>query len=45
MIQQCIVTYPLDITKTRLQIQGELENGGLKRRGMISMALNIGSLL
>ncbi len=40
------VTYPLDITKTRLQIQGELEkhNPNRKHYGMFRTALNIGKL-
>ena len=33
-------TYPLDLTKTRLQIQGELRSGA-KYRGMIQTALGI----
>ncbi len=37
------VTYPLDITKTRLQIQGELGKN-VKKRGMIKMAVDIGIL-
>merc|ERR1719373_1031932 len=36
-------TYPLDLTKTRLQIQGEMRSGGhkIKYRGMIQTALGI----
>ena len=41
-----IVTYPLDITKTRLQIQGEHASGStlgkLKYRGMVKTAAGIG---
>ena len=33
-------TYPLDLTKTRLQIQGEMRGGG-QYRGMIQTALGI----
>ena len=33
-------TYPLDLTKTRLQIQGEMGGGG-QYRGMIKTALGI----
>lgn len=38
------VTYPLDLTKTRLQIQGEVASGGgraVKYRGMFRTALGI----
>jgi len=37
------VTYPLDLTKTRLQIQGELANGGgnTQYRGMLKTAAGI----
>jgi len=36
-------TYPLDLTKTRLQIQGEMRSkvGGVKYRGMIQTAIGI----
>jgi len=36
-------TYPLDLTKTRLQIQGEMKSGGsnVKYRGMIQTAIGI----
>jgi len=36
-------TYPLDLTKTRLQIQGEMKSGGssVKYRGMIQTAFGI----
>ncbi|KAL4649203.1 mitochondrial uncoupling protein 4, partial [Arapaima gigas] len=39
-----IVTFPLDLTKTRLQIQGEAAQGGASRgssRGMLRIALGI----
>jgi len=41
-VAEC-VTYPLDLTKTRLQIQGELASGGGQGqyRGMIRTALGI----
>lgn len=37
------VTYPLDLTKTRLQLQGEIAAGeaGLKYRGMFQTAFGI----
>ena len=42
------VTYPLDLTKTRLQLQGEVavgerkvRRGGIKYRGMMSTAAGI----
>merc|ERR1719431_1687009 len=36
------VTYPLDLTKTRLQIQGEVSSGGGQAyRGMCRTALGI----
>uniref|UniRef100_A0AAR5PIL3 Mitochondrial uncoupling protein 4 n=1 Tax=Dendroctonus ponderosae TaxID=77166 RepID=A0AAR5PIL3_DENPD len=40
---RCLVTYPLDLIKTRLQIQGELnKNGGkVPYRGMMATALGI----
>lgn len=37
-------TYPLDLTKTRLQIQGEISGDGAigARRGMVGTAVGIG---
>lgn len=37
-------TYPLDLTKTRLQIQGEISGDGAigARRGMVRTAVGIG---
>mmetsp|Transcript_25898 Transcript_25898/g.31435 ORF Transcript_25898/g.31435 Transcript_25898/m.31435 type:complete len:301 (-) Transcript_25898:438-1340(-) len=34
------VTFPIDLTKTRLQLQGELQHGGV-RRGALGTAVNI----
>jgi solute carrier family 25 uncoupling protein 27 len=34
------ITFPFDLTKTRLQVQGELQQVA-RRRGMIGMAINI----
>lgn len=39
------VTYPLDLTKTRLQIQGEGATQTFVYRGMIRTAYGIGRLL
>jgi len=36
------VTFPLDITKTRLQIQGQFVTGRLPYRGMLKTAFGIG---
>ena len=37
------VTFPIDITKTRLQLQGEMgASSGAPKRGAISMAISIG---
>lgn len=44
------VTYPLDITKTRLQLQNELSKTGASagkkqiRHGMVRTAMNIGTV-
>ena len=38
------VTYPLDLTKTRLQIQGEGQNSiSMRRKGMVKIAYGIGN--
>ncbi len=37
-----VVTYPLDLTKTRLQIQGEGGAVSAQHRGMITTAFGIG---
>ena len=46
------VTYPLDLTKTRLQIQGEISHhvrssrsSSLPHRGMIATAAGIGEII
>ena len=36
------VTFPIDITKTRLQIQGQFAKGRLPYRGMLKTAFGIG---
>ncbi|XP_023322181.1 mitochondrial uncoupling protein 4 isoform X2 [Eurytemora carolleeae] len=44
VISACVaefVTYPLDLTKTRLQLQGERGIGGTVYRGMISTAVGV----
>ena len=40
-----LATYPLDLTKTRLQIQGEKSGDGaiMARRGMVGTAAGIGN--
>ena len=51
MVYDSVVTYPLDITRTRLQIQGEVINHGVSetasvtiRRGMLQTLSGIGML-